>query len=329
MAEEDAKHEPFSIFFKGCGFLMFYQMGVMKALQELAPEILRSASKIYGTSSGALIATLVTCGCEIDAVVGYMTDTVKNMEGSILRYLYPNNGVILNIQKALEKCLPDNAHQLASRRLHIFLTQVSGLQNVVVSEFSSKEEIIQAVSCSCFIPVYNGYIPPSFQGVRYIDGAFSSPKALFHKTMITVSGFAFDNDICPRDNPGTYLSVYMLQQLFQMSPENLKRMVYCFFPPSRLVVHEFILQGYHDAGFYLERNREFGIDYLARNATLPLASESHKKCLSQTSGGSWNQNPSTRILTSTDAAFKDLTTHGAMSMAENETEGKTQQLPLY
>lgn len=44
---------------------MFYQMGVMKALQELAPEILRSASKIYGTSSGALIATLVTCGCEI------------------------------------------------------------------------------------------------------------------------------------------------------------------------------------------------------------------------------------------------------------------------
>ncbi|KYO33123.1 hypothetical protein Y1Q_0014920 [Alligator mississippiensis] len=257
---------------QSCGFLMFYQMGVMKALQELAPEILRSASKIYGTSSGALIATLVTCGCEIDAVVGYMTDTVKNMEGSILRYLYPNNGVILNIQKALEKCLPDNAHQLASRRLHIFLTQVSGLQNVVVSEFSSKEEIIQAVSCSCFIPVYNGYIPPSFQGVRYIDGAFSSPKALFHKTMITVSGFAFDNDICPRDNPGTYLSVYMLQQLFQMSPENLKRMVYCFFPPSRLVVHEFILQGYHDAGFYLERNREFGIDYLARNATLPLAS---------------------------------------------------------
>lgn len=79
----------------------------------------------------------------LDAVVGYMTDTVKNMEGSILRYLYPNNGVILNIQKALEKCLPDNAHQLASRRLHIFLTQVSGLQNVVVSEFSSKEEIIQ------------------------------------------------------------------------------------------------------------------------------------------------------------------------------------------
>ncbi|XP_019401788.1 PREDICTED: patatin-like phospholipase domain-containing protein 1 isoform X3 [Crocodylus porosus] len=217
---------------------MFYQMEVMKALQELAPEILRSASKIYGTSSGALIATLVTCGCEIDAVVGYMTETVKNMEGSILGYLYPNNKIILNIQKALEKCLPDNAHQLASGRLHIFLTQVSSIQSAVVSEFSSKEEIIQ-------------------------------------------------------------------------------------------VLHEFFLRGYHDAGFYLERNREFGIDYLARNITLPLASESHKKCLSQTSGGSWNQNPSTRILTSTDAAYKDLTRqHGAMSRAENETEEKTQQLPL-
>ncbi|XP_019369443.1 PREDICTED: patatin-like phospholipase domain-containing protein 1 [Gavialis gangeticus] len=235
MAEEDAKHVPFSIFFKGCGFLMFYQMGVMKALQELAPEILRSASKIYGTSSGALIATLVTCGCEIDAVFGYMTETVKNMEGSILGYLYPNNKLILNIQKALEKCLPDNAHQLASGILHIFLTQVSGIQNVVVSKFSSKEEIIQAVTCSCFIPVYNGYIPPSFQGACYIDGALSNPEASFHRSMITVSGFAFDNDICPRDNPGTYLSVYMLQQVFQMSPENFKRLVCCLFPPSHLV----------------------------------------------------------------------------------------------
>ncbi|XP_025061807.1 patatin-like phospholipase domain-containing protein 1 [Alligator sinensis] len=315
----------------GCGFLMFYQMGVMKALQELAPEILRSASKIYGTSSGALIATLVTCGCEIDAVIACMTETVKNMEGTILRYLYPNNRVILNIQKALEKCLPDNAHQLASGRLHIFLTQVSGLQNVVVSEFSSKEEIIQAVTCSFFVPVYNGYIPPSFQGVRYTDGAFSSPEAAFYtKTMITVSGFALDNDICPRDKPGTFFSVYMLQQVFQISLENFHRLVCCIFSPSRLVMHEFFLKGYHDAGFYLERNREFGIDYLARNTTLPLASESHKKCLSQTSGGSWNQNPSTRILTSTDAAFKDLTRqHGAMSRAENETEEKTQQLPLY
>lgn len=75
----------------------------------------------------------------LDGVDFYMTKTVKNMEGSILRYLYPNNVLIQNIQKALEKCLPDNIHHLSSERLYIFLV-------VVVSEFSSKEEIIQVTA---------------------------------------------------------------------------------------------------------------------------------------------------------------------------------------
>ncbi|XP_014460908.3 omega-hydroxyceramide transacylase-like [Alligator mississippiensis] len=233
MAEESPKHKPLSLFFKGCGFLIVYELGVVKALWELAPEILRSATKIYGSSSGSIVASIVTCGCELDAVFEDCCTIVKEVRNVMLGPISPNVDLLLKLQKLLYKALPDNAHQLASGRLHVLLTRVSDRQSVVVSDFGSKEEVIQAVICSCFIPAYTGYIPPSFQGVHYIDGNFSSPEPSFYtKTMIIVSALAFDNDICPRDKPGTFFSFYSFQQQFQIQLENLHRVVCCFFPPS-------------------------------------------------------------------------------------------------
>jgi len=55
----------FSILFRGCGFLLIYEAGVLAALQELSPDILKSASRIYGASSGSVVATLALCGCGI------------------------------------------------------------------------------------------------------------------------------------------------------------------------------------------------------------------------------------------------------------------------
>lgn len=56
---------PFSLMFRGCSFLQVYEAGVVKALQDLAPEILKSASKIYGISSGSIVAAFAACECDI------------------------------------------------------------------------------------------------------------------------------------------------------------------------------------------------------------------------------------------------------------------------
>lgn len=56
---------PFSILFRGCSFLLAYEAGVVAALQELSPDILKSASKIYGASSGSVVATVALCECDI------------------------------------------------------------------------------------------------------------------------------------------------------------------------------------------------------------------------------------------------------------------------
>lgn len=54
---------PFSLSFAAAGYLVVYEIGVVQSLLERAPDIVRSASKVYGASAGSLIAASVVCEC--------------------------------------------------------------------------------------------------------------------------------------------------------------------------------------------------------------------------------------------------------------------------
>lgn len=56
---------PYSILFRGGSFMVTYQTGVLSALQDLSPDIMKSAHRIYGASSGSIIATVGLCGCDV------------------------------------------------------------------------------------------------------------------------------------------------------------------------------------------------------------------------------------------------------------------------
>ncbi|NXV72228.1 PLPL1 protein, partial [Atlantisia rogersi] len=150
---------PFSILLRGCSFLLPYEAGVMAALQELSPDILNSASKVYGASSGSIVATVMLCGCNIGK--GWELPFIL-----CLKRLDVWKCWIIQILRAiLNKFLPPNAHQLVSGKLHVILTRVRDWRSVVVSEFASREDLIQALVCSCFIPLYLGILPPIYHGV--------------------------------------------------------------------------------------------------------------------------------------------------------------------
>ena len=57
--------------------------------------------------------------------------------------LHPSFKIEKILQDAMRETLPDNAHELATGRLFISLTRVTDRKNVVVSEYDSKEELIQ------------------------------------------------------------------------------------------------------------------------------------------------------------------------------------------
>ncbi|NXC18021.1 PLPL1 protein, partial [Corythaeola cristata] len=247
---------PFSLSFSGSGFLALYQVGVVQSLLEFAPELLKSACKVYGSSAGSLIAAAVVCGISLDDLKEFFFAMAKEARKTTLGPLSPKCSLLACIKAVLQRMLPEDSYQLASGRLHISLTRVVDGQNVIASEFSSKEELIQALLCSCFLPIYCGFIPPSYRGVRYIDGGFTGlqPVSSLEEAVITVSPFTGELDICPRDCPAIFFCFQIFNGSIQISIENLCRISYALFPPSTMVLDDIFSQGYQDTALFLYRN---------------------------------------------------------------------------
>ncbi|OCT94308.1 omega-hydroxyceramide transacylase [Xenopus laevis] len=245
---------PQSLSFSGSGFLSVYHMGAIQALWDLAPELLQSAPKVYGASGGSLAAAAVVLSLNIDQVQKTIIEAATEASKSVLGPLQSKFNLILILQNALRDFIPDNAHEEATGRLYIGVTRLSDGKNIMISDYKSKEEVIQAIICSCFVPIYCGLVPPSFRGVRYIDGGLTSFQPRYGKTsMITVSPFSGEIDICPRDSPLCHLCLHVCNTSFQLTMENISRMSYALFPPPVWMLNEFFGQGYKDAADYLQR----------------------------------------------------------------------------
>ena len=67
--------------------------------------------------------------------------------------------------------LPENVHSTLNGRLHISLTDTS-MHNLILSNFSSKKELVDALICSCYVPAFSAYEVPNYKGSPYLDGGF-------------------------------------------------------------------------------------------------------------------------------------------------------------
>lgn len=244
-----------NISFAGCGFLGVYHIGVASCLREHAPFLVANATHIYGASAGALTATALVTGICLGEAGANIIEVSKEARKRFLGPLHPSFNLVKTIRGCLLKILPADSHEHTSGRLGISLTRVSDGKNVIIHHFSSKEELIQANVCSTFIPVYCGLIPPTFRGVRYVDGGISDNLPLYElKNTITVSPFSGESDICPQDSSTSIHELRVTNTSIQFNLRNLYRLSKALFPPEPLVLREMCKQGYRDGLRFLRRN---------------------------------------------------------------------------
>ncbi|XP_055987832.1 patatin-like phospholipase domain-containing protein 2 [Sorex fumeus] len=244
-----------NISFAGCGFLGVYHIGVASCLREHAPFLVANATHIYGASAGALTATALVTGACLGEAGANIIEVSKEARKRFLGPLHPSFNLVKTIRGCLLKTLPADSHELASGRLGISLTRVSDGENVIISHYNSKEELIQANVCSTFIPVYCGLIPPSLQGVRYVDGGISDNLPLYElRNTITVSPFSGESDICPQDSSTNIHELRVTNTSIQFNLRNLYRLSKALFPPEPMVLREMCKQGYRDGLRFLRRN---------------------------------------------------------------------------
>ena len=94
-----------------------------------------------------------------------------------------------------------------NHRLHISLTSTS-MRNVVVSQFDTREDLVDALICSCFIPVFSGKKVPEYLGRKYLDGGLTNQFPVMDEKTVKISPFSGKfKDISPGDNSLLNLSL--------------------------------------------------------------------------------------------------------------------------
>lgn len=87
------------------------------------------------------------CPCSRPALPGEaganIIEVSKEARKRFLGPLHPSFNLVKTIRGCLLKTLPADCHERASGRLGISLTRVSDGENVIISHFSSKDELIQ------------------------------------------------------------------------------------------------------------------------------------------------------------------------------------------
>ncbi|TDG45636.1 hypothetical protein AWZ03_007911 [Drosophila navojoa] len=238
--------------FAGCGFLGIYHVGVAVCFKNYAPHLL--LEKIGGASAGSLAACCLLCDLPLGSMTSDFFRVVNEARRHSLGPFSPSFNIQTCLLEGLQKHLPEDAHLRVNGRLHISLTSVYDGQNVIISQFESREEVLQALLCACFIPGFSGILPPKFRGVRYMDGAFSNNLPILDENTITVSPFCGESDICPRDQSSQLFHFNWANTSIEISRQNVNRFVRILFPPRPEFLSKFCQQGFDDALQFLHRN---------------------------------------------------------------------------
>lgn len=251
-----AEVQDLNLTFSGCGFLGIYHLGVVSCLKENAPALLKRVKCYGGASAGSFAAVALVLDLNVSDSAEFVIRLAKRANSLTLGPLHPSFNVVRTLRRSFERILPDNAHELASGRLHISLTRVSDLKNVVVSEFFSKEDLVEALITSSYVPFYSGIFPAKFRGKYYVDGGISDnlPQHFKEGETITVSPFSGESDICPKDSSSNDVHIELKNTSMQFTLQNLYRCSRAFFPPKQEVLFDMCKQGYRDTLRFLKEH---------------------------------------------------------------------------
>lgn len=77
-----------------------------------------------------------------DHIMEILMDLVRKARSRNIGTLHPFFNINKCVRDGLQETLPDNVHQIISGKVYISLTRVSDGENVLVSEFHSKDEVV-------------------------------------------------------------------------------------------------------------------------------------------------------------------------------------------
>ena len=181
VAARPAAEAAATLTFSGCGGLYVYFFGVAAHIQEHFD--LRDVT-IASASAGAFPAFLLAADIPVadfharENRALLRAVAAAGPGGGARPALAPlggwNEHVRRRFARAIDDRLGPGAYRAANGRLHISLTEVPSLANVLVSEYESNADLVDGFIASAFVPIYGGGRAwAAYRGRRYVDGGLS------------------------------------------------------------------------------------------------------------------------------------------------------------
>ena len=256
-----------NISFAGCGFIGIYHVGVSACLQLYAPHLLQN--KIGGSSAGAMVAlALVSGNISLQEMTRKVAMLAYQASNQPLGPFSPTFNLHELLASYFADSLPVDVAEKVSGRLFVSLTKASNKANLLVSSFRSKDDLIDAVCASSFVPIMSGWQPPRFRGEIALDGGYSDNIPLLGDRTLTVSPFAGDASICPQDETATNLFFRVPHGsggCVDLSRENINKLVKAMVPPDTTGMEALCCQGFEDAKKYLIKEQMIRCQKCSRN----------------------------------------------------------------
>ena len=122
------------ISFAGCGLLGPHLFAVAQCLREKVPWLLEGMDELYGSSIGSVAAAVLACEVSfMNEVNCVLVELAAKARASPL-------GVLSS--KFVDRLLPRDAHKRVRGRLRISVTEVPCLQNRILADFNTRNELI-------------------------------------------------------------------------------------------------------------------------------------------------------------------------------------------
>lgn len=134
----------------GAFFAWPYHAGVAAYVQ--ATDTLPDDARIYGTSSGAVVATMLACGivARDGLELGLRADRV-GLGGRRTPFFRPRAFLAPHITE-MDRALPADAHRRAHGRLFITIRRLPGMRQVAIGDFPTRDALLDILAAAVAVP---------------------------------------------------------------------------------------------------------------------------------------------------------------------------------
>lgn len=228
--------------FSAGGCLFPYYIGCAGALMD--GGVLTDRVKLGGASAGSLLAACIKSGMPLDDVVEQNLRLMGDLRRGGTR------GRLGAVLKAfLQHNLPEDAHEKCRGQAYVAVTRVTPIARpLLVSDFLSREDLIQALMTSCHIPFWlDGNPFTEFRGSRSCDGGLTNFIPLPPQTVgVRVCCF-------PSKQLSPVYRIAISPDSFEPWDYSLSQMVqWAFEPADEATVTALIDKGKQDAQAWME-----------------------------------------------------------------------------